>query len=328
MRILLSLSFLFLVCVTKVFAQSDTLAALRSDLDTGQLANVFARYPSAFLSPDLREQLIAQQDISRYAVTGYNENSTRFAARVRVHFVKGGVGFFALYGQHNDSGYVLRDWTDYGSGLSRDDVLALARWGTTREGGAFLTRLSDNPSDPQLAVQLQRLATSRDATSQTRGLAAHHLWLAQCVGQPCAALAQSAFTANMSPAPAVWSLSLAAEEGSQTHWNRALETLTQVLGDDPYLWWLSGQSLLQFAQCDWGKPALREAWLRHKTVQPLLDVHLQCTLALWSDQASDHQALNELQTSLGADALHAAVKRYYQKHERPMPSSLTKALRQ
>ena len=202
-----------------------TLKALRAELANGGLAPVIAHHPLTTLPGVDLERLFADSHFQRFAITGYNSNGQRFAARVRLHFADGRVGFIRLTGVPGRE-YRLEDLHDYTTGLSLVGLVAERRWLGSHEGKAFLEALGKTPESDTLA----QLAGGRAAPLA--------LWLAQCSGQPCE---QTALEYQIEPTPpALWQLMVVpASSLPQT-----VAGLQKVLGDDPWLAWLVGDAAL------------------------------------------------------------------------------------
>ena len=300
-RFVFTLLFFLLASVSS--AESPTLQSLRADLASGSLKPVLARQALLSLPDWVLTRGVQDTRISRFAITGFNENSERFAARVRLHFVDGGVGFLRLEGVPGHR-YRLTDWYDYSSGLQLSDLVAASDGLTQGQGKAFLRTLNENPGSEKLGV----LAGGKPALLA--------LWLAQCNGQPCEAQAMSAQTSSDNSA--LWQLKKALAASSQDHYRKVSGQLHVALGDDPYLWWLEGQLALENQRCHWAGDALRQAWQRHSDNLPLADVALQCYLRL---QPPGTDFLNALSEALGADTLAAAIRNHYQQQGSWIPAA-------
>lgn len=74
---------LFLLAQT-VSADSRTLATLRADLASGSLQPVLARQALVPVPDRVVARWVQDVDIKQFAITGFNENRERFAARVRL----------------------------------------------------------------------------------------------------------------------------------------------------------------------------------------------------------------------------------------------------
>ena len=183
---------LLLFCLaSSAVAGSATLQALRADLASGSLKPVLARQALVSIPDKLLARWVQDIPIEQFAITGFNQNRARFAARVRLHFVDGRVGFLRLEGEPGPD-YRLTGWYDYSSGLELSELIAYGDQFNHGQGKAFLTMLHKRPDAPELAT-----------------LAADHpvlqaLWFAQCSGKPCEeqALAAQAVTDK----PALWQL--------------------------------------------------------------------------------------------------------------------------
>ncbi len=77
---------------------SNTLSQLRADLSQGQLDVLLQRQDIVPLPASTIKPLVQAQPIDRFAITGFNESDSRFAARVRLHFPGGGISFLRLEG--------------------------------------------------------------------------------------------------------------------------------------------------------------------------------------------------------------------------------------
>lgn len=284
-------------------ADSHTLQALRADLASGSLKPVLARQALLPLPDWVLVRGVQDTRISRFAITGFNENSGRFAARVRLHFAGGGVGFLRLEGKPGHR-YRLTDWYDYSSGLRLSELVALRDDLTQGQGKAFLSALHEDPG----SAALDTLAAGKPALLA--------LWLAQCNGRPCEAQALSAQVANDNPT--LWQLKKALSASGRSHYRKISAQLHAALGDDPYLWWLEGQFALKGQRCDWTYASLRQAWQRHSDTPSLADVTLQCYLHL---QPPGTDLLSALSDSLGASTLAAAIRHYYQQRGIPVPAA-------
>ncbi|MGJ3255496.1 MAG: hypothetical protein ACFE0K_04160 [Alcanivorax sp.] len=296
------LSLLFFLLAQTVFADSRTLVSLRADLGSGSLQPVLARQALVPVPDRVLARWVQDVDIEQFAITGFNENRDRFAARVRLHFSDGGVGFLRLEGEPG-ARYRLTEWYDYSSGLQLSDLASYGDEFEAGKGKAFLTMLQDSPG----AAELADLAAGEPALLA--------LWLAQCSGQPCEEQALAAQTGTGKPA--VWQLKQALMASEQNAYREISGKLHVAIGDDPYLWWLEGQFALSHERCGWVHSALRQAWLRHPDNRPLADVALQCHLAMMQQGTAFLDALSE---SLGADALAIAIRRYYQQQNVSIPA--------
>ena len=293
---------LLLFCLaSSAVAGSATLQALRADLASGSLKPVLARQALVSIPDKLLARWVQDIPIEQFAITGFNQNRARFAARVRLHFVDGRVGFLRLEGEPGPD-YRLTGWYDYSSGLELSELIAYGDQFNHGQGKAFLTMLHKRPDAPELAT-----------------LAADHpmlqaLWLAQCSGKPCEeqALAAQAVTDK----PALWQLEKALDADLEDY-RKISQTLRGALGDDPYLWWLEGQQALLQQRCEWVQADLARAWQRHTEHRLLADVALQCYLATGPGGT---EFLDQLSAALGADTLSAAIRNYYQQQGTPVPT--------
>ena len=112
---------LFLLAQT-VSADSRTLATLRADLASGSLQPVLARQALVPVPDRVVARWVQDVDIKQFAITGFNENRERFAARVRLLFADGDVGFLRLEGEPG-ARYRLTEWYDYSSGLQLSELV-------------------------------------------------------------------------------------------------------------------------------------------------------------------------------------------------------------
>lgn len=293
---------LFFLLASGAVADSRTLQTLRADLASGSLKPVLARQALLPVPDRVLARWVQDVNIDQFAITGFNESRERFAARVRLHFVDGGVGFLRLEGEPGDR-YRLTEWYDYSSGLQLSELVAYGDRFDNGQGKAFLAMLKEQPESPELATL---------AAGQPVLLA---LWLAQCSGQPCEAQALPAQTATGKPA--LWQLKKAFMASDQNHYREISGQLHRALGDDSYLWWLKGQLALSNQRCDWVDATLRQAWQRHPDNRLLADVALQCFLAA-PQQATAF--LDKLSDSLGADTLATAIRSYYQQQDASIPA--------
>jgi len=284
-----------------------TLKALRAELANGGLAPVIAHHPLTTLPGVDLERLFADSHFQRFAITGYNSNGQRFAARVRLHFADGRVGFIRITGVPGRE-YRLEDLHDYTTGLSLAGLVAERRWLGSHEGKAFLEALGKTPESDTLA----QLAGGRAAPLA--------LWLAQCSGQPCE---QTALEYQIEPTPpALWQLMVV----SASSLPQTVAWLQKVLGDDPWLAWLVGDAALARQMCPQVDTMLVTTWLRHQDNMSLADVALQCFLATVSrDTVSNgpgNKFLDSLSDSLGAATLSAAIHQYFLRRDEAVPEAL------
>jgi len=298
----LSLSLCFCLLASIAFADSRTLQALRADLASGSLKPVLARQALLPVPDKVLARWVQDAPIDRFAITGFNETQARFAARVRLHFTDGGVGFLRLEGEPG-ARYRLTEWYDYSSGLQLSELVAYGDGFNKGKGKAFLATLQKNPESPELA----ELGANEPALLA--------LWLAQCSDQPCEAQALQAQAAT--GRPALWQLKNALIASDQNHYREVSGQLHQALGDDPYLEWLEGQLALSHQRCGWVHSSLRQAWQRHPDNRLLADVALQCYLAVPQQGTA---FLDTLSDSLGADTLAAAIRSYYQQQDVAIPA--------
>lgn len=294
---------LFFLLASGAVADSRTLQTLRADLASGSLKPVLARQTLLPVPDSVLARWVQDVDIGRFAVTGFNENRERFAARVRLHFADGGVGFLRLEGEPG-AHYRLTEWYDYSSGLQLSELVAYGDGFNQGQGKAFLTILQEHPDSRELATL---------AAGQPALLA---LWLAQCNGHPCEAQALPAQAAT--DKPALWQLKKAFMASDQNHYRGISGQLHEALGDDPYLWWLEGQLALNNQRCSWVGASLRKAWQRHPDNRLLADVALQCFLAVPQQGTA---FLTRLSASLGAETLAVAIRGYYQQQDDLIPAA-------
>lgn len=298
----LSLSLCFCLLASIAFADSRTLQALRADLASGSLKPVLARQALLPVPDRVLARWVQDAPIDRFAITGFNENRERFAARVRLHFTDGGVGFLRLEGKAG-ADYRLTEWYDYSSGLQLSELVAYGDGFNQARGKEFLAMLQDQPDSPELAAL---------ASGQPSLLA---LWLAQCSGQPCEAQALHAQLAT--DMPALWQLKKTFMGSDLNHYRQISGKLHEAIGDDPYLWWLEGQQALRHQRCGWVNASLQQAWQRHPGNRLMADVALQCFLAVSQQETA---FLDKLSASLGADTLAAAIRGYYLQQDVSMPA--------
>ncbi|WP_372635417.1 hypothetical protein [Alcanivorax jadensis] len=292
---------LFFCLASGVVADSTTLQALRADLASGSLKPVLARQALIPIPDQQIARWVQDVNIEQFAITGFNENRARFAARVRLHFADGGIGFLRLEGEPGED-YRLTEWYDYSSGLQLSDLIAYGARFNSGQGKAFLAMLQNRPGSPELAS----LAAGRPVLQA--------LWLAQCSDKPCEDQALAA--QEPTNKPALWQLEkpLASD---QDHYRQISKQLHDALGDDPYLWWLKGQLALLQQRCEWVQADLEQAWQRHPEHRLLADVALQCYLAV---EQGGTEFLDQLSVALGADTVSAAIGNYYQQQGAPVPA--------
>lgn len=295
---------LLLVSLPAQSEKSDgTLSQLRGDLSQGQLGVLLQRQDIVRLPASAMKPWIQAQPIDRFAITGFNENEHRFAARVRLHFPDGDISFLRLEGTPAEP-YTLTDWYDYSSGLRLTALLEEGRWLQSEAGRAFLSELGVSPDGPSVAS----LAEGRPAALK--------LWLTQCLGNPCERIA--AAHQLESEQPMIWLLRRAIASGDMNQYQQQHAALLAALSDDPYLWWLEGQYALEYQQCAWLASPLRDAWQRHQDVLPLADVALQCSLSHTPEQTAFGTALTQ---QLPVDTIIDSVTAFFAAHSRPVPES-------
>ena len=143
---------LLLFCLaSSAVAGSATLQALRADLASGSLKPVLARQALVSIPDKLLARWVQDIPIEQFAITGFNQNRARFAARVRLHFVDGRVGFLRLEGEPGPD-YRLTGLYDYSSGLELSELIAYGDQFNHGQGKAFLTMLHKRPDAPELAT--------------------------------------------------------------------------------------------------------------------------------------------------------------------------------
>lgn len=302
-----TLSLFLSLLLVAVPAQSEdgdgTLSQLRSDLSQGQLDVLLQRQDIVRLPASTLKPWIQPQPIDRFAITGFNENDHRFAARVRLHFPDGNISFLRLEGTPAKP-YTVTDWYDYSSGLRLTALLEERRWLQSEDGKAFLSELGESPDGPSVAT----LAEGRPAALK--------LWLTQCLGNPCERIA--AAHQLESEQPMIWLLRRAIASGDTDQYRQQHAALLAALGDDAYLWWLEGQYALEYQQCGWLVSPLRDAWRRHQDVLALADVALQCSLSHMPEQTAFGVALTQ---QLSVDTIMDSVAAFFAAHNRPVPES-------
>jgi hypothetical protein len=294
--------FLFLLVYFPVQA-SEVLRQLRADLAQGQLNVLLQRQDIVRLPTVAIKPWVKAQSIDRFAITGFNENDRRFAARVRLHFPDGDISFLRLEGTAANP-YTLTDWYDYSSGLQLTALLEKRRWLQSERGKVFLAQLGAAPGLPDLA----NLAEGRPAALK--------LWLTQCLGKPCERVA--AAHQLESEQPMIWLLRRGIASGDMGQYQQQHNVLINALGDDAYLWWLEGQYALSYQQCGWLAGPLRTAWRRHQEVVPLADVALQCTLTETPKATNFGTALTQ---QLSIETIMGSVNAFFAAHNRPLPKA-------
>ena len=282
---------------------SNTLSQLRADLSQGQLGVLLQRQDIVPLPASTIKPWVQAQPIDRFAITGFNQSDSRFAARVRLHFPDGAISFLRLEGAPANP-YTLTDWYDYSSGMRLTALLEAGRWLQSEAGKAFLEALGESPNQARVA----NLAQGRPAALK--------LWLTQCLGKPCERIAVA--HQLESEQPMVWLLRRAIASGGMKQYQQQHDALLTALGDDPYLWWLEGQYALEYQQCAWLASPLRDAWLRHQEVLVLADVALQCTLSHTPEQTAFGTALTR---QLPVATIMDSVTAFFAAHNRSVPES-------
>ncbi|WP_231883920.1 hypothetical protein [Alcanivorax sp. HI0044] len=302
-----TLSLLAALLVLPLAAHSDdnsnTLSQLRADLSQGQLGVLLQRQDIVPLPASTIKPWVQAQPIDRFAITGFNESDSRFAARVRLHFPDGAISFLRLEGAPANP-YTLTDWYDYSSGMRLTALLEEGRWLQSEAGKAFLEALGESQNQARVA----NLAQGRPAALK--------LWLTQCLGKPCERIAVE--HQLESEQPMVWLLRRAIASGGMDQYRQQHDALLTALGDDPYLWWLEGQYALEYQQCAWLASPLREAWLRHQEVLVLADVALQCTLNHTPEKTAFGTALTR---QLPVATIMDSVTAFFAAHNRSVPEN-------
>ncbi|MCG8393803.1 MAG: hypothetical protein MI745_12035 [Pseudomonadales bacterium] len=304
----LILPFLMLIGMQQVMAADDsaTLKALRKDLSSGSLEPVILRQSLAPLPDPVLQQWLADVPVSRFAITGFNENDQRFAARVRLHFADGGFTYVRIEGKPGPD-YALTEWHDYASGLRLSELVALAPWFREKEGRAFLALLSRAPDSDELGKYVAQHP------------AAAALWLAQCSGQSCEQQATS--HQPESSGPTLWAWRQVFAQGERQTAKALQQALENALGDDPYFWLMTGHYALDSQHCDWVATELQSAALRHH-LAILSDVALQCYLAGSGATQGGTEFLDALSEQLGRSLVEAAIQRHYHLQALPVPDKL------
>lgn len=296
-----SLSLVFFFLTQAAMASSATLDSLRSDLSSGSLEPVLSRQALVSLPGDALSRWVTGTEIQRFAITGFNENRARFAARIRVHFRGGAVGFLRLEGEPGER-YRLTDWYDYSSGLRLSELAELGTAMTKGKAADFLSLLHEEPGNAELA------ALGKDLPELLP------LWLTHCTGAPCESLAVQG--QNDYSEPALWQLQQVMGEGDHAHYRKVSGRLRLAIGDDPYLWWLEGQLALQHRRCGWLHDPLVQAWERHQPHSPLADAALQCFLAARSEGTV---FLDRLSEAVGDESVAGAIRDYFARQDLSVP---------
>lgn len=301
---------------------SDTLSALKSDLATGSLKPLLARQSLLGLPEGILNRWLADSHFQQFAITGFNENGQRFAARLRLIFSNAaesggasGVTFIRLGGT-SGADYRIDQFHDYVSGLDLGELVEEREWLLSTGGKRFLKTLSREPGSDALADMAGGRAVALS------------LWLAQCGARPCESTALQAQQAT--DTPAVWELQRAFIESDRDAQEAALASLRRVLGDDPWLWHLTGLYARQYGHCAWVAGRMQSVWLTQTAQQgnrQLADSTLQCTLAIITDNTAelDHQGtafLDQLSQVTGQKALSRAIISYFKQQGRVCPDAL------
>ncbi|MZR61809.1 hypothetical protein [Alcanivorax sp. DP30] len=301
-------------------SETDTLAAIRADLQTGSLRPLLSRQTIVNLPQSLQEKWLAEVRFETFAVTGFNQNSERYAARVRLHLAEGegtdniaSVTFIRVAGTPGTQ-YTVDQFYDYATGLDLVSLRSQQAWLASRSGEMFMTTLSQDPGNPDLA----KLAQGRAAPLA--------LWLAQCSDKPCelAALQAQIDTGQ----PALWQLRKAFADNDRSAVDSQLSALRSALGDDPWFWQITGIYARHHQHCDWVVVPLQDAWKEQPNSRSLADSALQCSLAAIPQNVETLDArgtvfLDRLSEQLGPQRLSAAIKRYYQHQQRVTPGALS-----
>ncbi len=320
LRVTLMTSLLALLPALSVQAEdSATLTALRADLSSGSLRPLLDRQRIIEIPDALQEQWLADSPFRSFAVTGFNENGQRFAARIRLHLISDDhedalptVTFIRVSGTPGSS-YRIDQFHDYASGLDLAALEAEKAWLLSGEGKAFLAMLSQQPDNTALAP----LARGRPA--------ALALWLAQCMGRPCE---NTALTAQIpTDSPAFSHVQRGFMAGDQEQAADSIVELHRALGDDPWLWRTLGLQAHQYGHCQWVLDEMQRGWMEHPDNTPLADTTLQCTLATLDpeQQELDDQGtafMQRLSQQIGRDNLARAISEYYRQYPHPQPAAL------
>ena len=301
-------------------AETATLAALRADLQAGSLQPLLSRQTLVRLPKSMLDKGLTEIHFQSFAVTGFNENAERFAARLRLHLIENddagspsGVAFIRVAGTPGPN-YTVDQFYDYATGLDLVSLHSRKDWLSGERGAAFISTLSDDPGSSSLA----ELAEGQPAVLA--------LWLAQCSGHPCESVALKAQVATAQPA--LWQLRRAFAEGDRGAVNAQLATLRSALGDDPWLWYVTGIYARHHQRCRWVTQTLQEAWERQPNNRALSDSTLQCTLATLGEgkgglDTQGTEFLQRLSQEIGPGNLSEAIDRYYRQHPRMRPEALS-----
>lgn len=312
---------LFLQPSTPVQAtETATLAAIRADLQAGSLQPLLSRQTIVRLPRVMLDKWLADIHFQSFAITGFNENGERFAARLRLHLEEkreagnqSGVTFIRVAGTPG-ANYTVDQFYDYTTGLDLETLQSRKEWLGSEHGAAFMSTLSRDPG----SVSLGELAEGKGV--------ALALWLAQCSGQPCESVALKAQVETAQPA--LWQLQRSFAEGDRAAVNIHLASLRSALGDDPWLWHIIGIYARHEGHCRWVKQAMQDAWRQQPNNRALADSTLQCTLASLTDDNATLDAkgtgfLDRLSEGIGSGNLSEAIDRYYQQHTRARPDALS-----
>ena len=291
--------------------ETDTLSTLRQDLGSGSLRPVLERQDIVHFPAAVLDRWLADTSFQGFAITGFNQDRERFAARLRLqHRAQDSenVSFIRIAGRVGDD-YTIDQFYDYGTGLDLSQLAKQAKWLKTAQGQQFLAMLSRDPG----SAELEALADSR-----TPFLA---LWLAQCIGQPCESKALNAQLPI--DEPAIWTLRRGFAWEDRDTALSSLRGLRQKLGDDPWLWRITGIYAHYYQHCDWIIKDLQEAWTASGS-DALADSALQCTLSSMEHDENSSSAgthfLDRLSETIGRERLSRAINAYYLQDQRPVPS--------
>lgn len=294
--------------------EPDTLAELRQDLGSGSLSPVLARQEIVNLPAEVLDHWLADTTFQGFAITGFNQNQERFAARVRLHYKdqeSETATFIRIAGRPGDD-YTIDQFYDYGTGLDFSELASQAGWLKTQQGREFLTILSRDPA----SSELEALADGRAPFLA--------LWLAQCSGQPCESKALNA--QQPIDEPALWTLRRGFAWEDRDTAVSGLRGLRQKLGDDPWLWRIAGIYAHYYQHCDWIIKDLQGAWIASGG-NALADIALQCTLSIMehdeNSTAAGTRFLVLLSETIGRERLSLAISAYYQQGQRPVPSEFS-----
>lgn len=304
---------IFLLCVAAIpatrAAESDTLSALRAELASGSLSPLLARQTIVGVPAALWKNWLADTRFESFAVTGFNENDQRYAARLRLHLVdpeeahRAGLVAFVRVAGRRGKAFTVDQFHDYSTGLDLVQLEAEKDWLSSRAGLGFLRTLGEHPDSAELPV----LAEGRRA--------ALSLWIAQCSGKPCE---QNAIAGQGDDAVvALWTLQQAFSSGNREKLDTQLKALLAALGDDPWLWHLVGRQAHHFEHCDWLVDALQDAWFRLPDRPVVADPALQCTLQTIPAGKPEMgprgtRFLEQLSDEIGDQQMAIAIRRYFE----------------